>query len=430
MVAMSPPSRHPVRWRIAGRRGIAVVALVIAVVASVAASAAGDRVDGGALRRFVTAGSWGGLGTSNGQFGTVVHSVAADGTYVYVADTNNLRVQVFGSKRGTFVREYRVGEPVRDVAVGPDGDVWIAVGAAGTVQRFPRAGVVPVRALDVPQSADGVAVDGAGNVLVASNGDNYHRLIRYDRDAAYVAGEDWGGMRMPGDVESSSDGTFYVADLVGSPPNVRRFALDGSPLGRIETDLPPTSTTGAQLGIGVDPDCNVWTTNVPRRRLDLYSQRGTLLATATSGDLVATDVAVDPRGTVFAWDGNTQRVFRFVEDRSARAPATVVPGSVRVAIDEEAGGWSAVVGFVADGISCPAELTATATVSGRTLRGRATVTVAAGARSDIAVRLPLGALRKAAGTTQRATFTIILRTNGRPTTRTAEISLRVPADIA
>ena len=154
-----------------------------------------------------------------------------------------------------------------------------------------------------------------------------------------------------------------------------------------------------------------------------YSPTGKLLGTATSGDLVGTDVAVGPTGDLYVWDVYTQGVIHLVEDRSKPAAAPVAG----IAVQKKGAGYVARVKYTLAGVACPAQVDATASLAGKGIAGKARVKVGAGKATVIEIPLAKGALATVAGTTASATFKIVLKTNGRPTTQKSAVKLSVPA---
>ncbi len=211
----------------------------------------------------------------------------------------------------------------------------------------------------------------------------------------------------------SPDGSIYVADRRGSPPSVKRYDASGKLLSTIRTAQPATAGAGAQYGIAVDPDCNLWATNTPQRRVDHYSPSGKILGSVTSGDLVAPDLAVGSNGDLYVFDINTRSVVHMAQDRS-RPGAAAVPG--RIAVSKGV----AKVAFALKDVACPTEIAATATLKGKGIFGKAAVKVKAGKVTTISIPV-----KAKAGTTAPATFTIVLKTNGRPTTQTRPVSVSV-----
>jgi peptidylamidoglycolate lyase len=134
--------------------------------------------------RFLT--QWGTKGAGPGQF-DLPHGIALDdGGRVYVADRNNARVQVFDAG-GRFLAEWKgdaLGRPF-DVAVAPDGTIFVADG--GDLPREPpdRSAVVHVR-------ADGTVVE------------RFARFGVYD-----------GELYRAHALATAGDGSVYVADANG-----------------------------------------------------------------------------------------------------------------------------------------------------------------------------------------------------------------------
>lgn len=383
------------------RRRSIVPVLVAALAATfaVAASAGLERTEAGPT--YKVAGKWGGNGTGPGKF-TGARGLAVDAAgNVYVADTDNHRVQMF-SATGAFRKQWAVeaGVTIPDVAVGPGGEVWGATQVNGTVVNLSGGAEIAT-----PQSAEGVGVDAQGNVYVSTSGDDLRAVVRYDKAGSYAEAKRWGGLQDPGDVEVAADGTVYVADRRGAPPTVKRFDSAGKLLKTVKLQMAATAGAGAQFGIGVDPDCNLWVTNPQKRNVVKYSPSGKLLATVTSGDMVALDVAVGPRGDLYVYDQNVPAsVVRFAEDKAK--PATAVVSGVSLA------GGVAKVKYTLGGVACPAKVSAVASLSGA-VTGKATVSVAAGKSSVLSIPVK--------GAKGNAQFKIVLKTNGRPTTQVASV---------
>lgn len=191
---------------------------------------------------------------------------------------------------------------------------------------------------------------------------------------------------------------MYVVDGL----NVKRFVA-----GKLVKTI--KGGVSKPIGIAVDLDCNLWFTNISQRNLTRVSPSGKLLGTATSGDLIAQDVAVGPTGDLYAFDAGMHAVVRFSEDRSKPQSATV-GGAVTVS------GGVAKVRYTLSGVACPAQVSAVASLKGA-VTGKATVKVPAGKPTVLSI--------PAKGASGKATFTIVLKTNGRPTTQVASVSVAV-----
>ena len=249
------------------RRG-AACALVVGACAllAVTANAGLERATAGPA--YKKAGSWGKTGASNGQFLANAYGLAvARSGDVYVADSDNRRVQVFSAK-GAFKRSYPTGadEVPQDVATDSSGSAWVAVLQAAEARRI----VGGSQSVATGQEAFGIAVDADGNLWVAASGDNTHRLVRYDKASGYAEGTSIGGLGEPRDVEASPDGSVYVVDGL----NVKRF-VNGKLVKTIKAGV------SKPIGIGVDLDCNLWITNISQRNLTRVKPTGRHLGTVT-----------------------------------------------------------------------------------------------------------------------------------------------------
>jgi DNA-binding beta-propeller fold protein YncE len=163
---------------------------------------------------------------------------------VYVTDTGNKRVQVFGSS-GDFAFQWGGGgavegyldEPV-GIAFGPEGAVYIADTWNRRVQVFDSEGGFlrqwPIRGWDagLPEEKPYLAVDGQSYVYVTDPG--YYRVLIFDSQGNYVAsfgqyGHDNQSFALPQGIAVAGDGTIYVTDahahrvLVFDPIDFEQF---------------------------------------------------------------------------------------------------------------------------------------------------------------------------------------------------------------
>jgi DNA-binding beta-propeller fold protein YncE len=389
----------------------------------------------------VQAGGWGAAGTGPGQFASNAGGLATDRRgRLYIADFDNHRVQIFSSRGAPAGGWGAQGDDAGnfsgadDVAVAPDGRVWVADTGNQRVQLFSATGA-PVTAVGTFDGAPhGVAVDADGNLYVAVEGSRLGGIRRYDHT-------DSGWLPLPGaligqggyradDVEVSPDGSVYLITARTQLPyddRLRRFTADGAPLGTVKLNQ-----GDGTRGVAVDLDCNVWVGNSTNgSAIAKYSPAGKLLARLATPYIV-NDIAVGPSGDLYVKIQNAG-IVRYREDRSKVGAATIA-GQARIAQSEQAASWVVRLTYVASGIACPDTIPGTARLAGtgtaRALTGKAAVEVAAGRPTTIEIPLPKAALVAAGGTTVRLSFTIVLATNGRPTTQAATIAVRIPPDVA
>ena len=398
------------------RTAITLLALVLAAVCVAGATAGQQATPAGPAYKLV--GKWGKIGTTgNGVFSSSTRGIATDKAgNVYVADTDNNRIQVFTAKGG-FLRKWGSAgggdgqfAGADDVSIAPDGTVWVADRGNGRYQLFTSNGAFTTSvAPPTGEGAQGVAVDADGNMLGAVEGtvsSGFRRFTKTDTGwgaaGPLVAG-------LPGyradDIEVSPDGSIYMVRTATqkSDDRLQRLSASGQVLKSIK--LAPGD---GQRAIGVDLDCNVWASDTPNRRIVKYSPSGKQLATAAVPDLIANDVAVGPTGDLYVIHQNTG-IVHFAEDRSKPAAASV-GGRVT------ASNGVAKVKYTLSGVACPAQLSAVASLSGA-VTGKASVKVLAGKSTVLSIPVK--------GKTGKAQFKIVLKTNSRPTTQTASVNVSV-----
>jgi DNA-binding beta-propeller fold protein YncE/4-amino-4-deoxy-L-arabinose transferase-like glycosyltransferase len=205
--------------------------------------------------------AWGQQGSRAGEF-KEPHDVAVDEEFVYVADTWNQRIQVFdhsgahvftitgapslSSPRGVFARDRRVYvaeagggqvsvydrsaalqqtfgakdadapghliEPV-DVAVAPDGDVWVVNSGHNRLERFAADGTplgsIPVPGWNGPQLKEMyLAIDAEGTLYLSDWEGGTVRRFRPDGTELEPLG---GGIRRPSGVAIDRDRVLVVS---------------------------------------------------------------------------------------------------------------------------------------------------------------------------------------------------------------------------
>jgi DNA-binding beta-propeller fold protein YncE len=393
------------------------VALIAAVAIGAAGALAAKQV-GPAGTTYKLVGQWGKDGYGQGEFANP-NGIAVDKAGdVYVADSDHPRIQVFSAK-GAFLREWgSQGEGdgqfniAEDVNISPDGTVWVADQQNSRLQQFSAAGAflgaIPQPVSELPR---GIAVDKDGRVIPAANGETqsgFRVFIKGANGWEEVGGIFGEGTYRVDDVEASPDGSIYIAanphDASGPAPSVRRYSADGNLLGSFNAG--PSTI----VGMGLDLDCNIWTTDISNRRIVKLSPSGKMLATVAVPDLVAKDIAVGPTGDVYVL-ATSQGVLHFAEDRAKPATALV---PARLTATKKV----VKVKYTLTGVACPSELDATASLTGKGIAGKAAVKVAAGKATVLTIPLT----KAASGP---ATFTVVLKTNGRTTTQKSAVSLTV-----
>lgn len=174
-------------------------------------------------------------GTGEGQFASAHGiAIAPDGT-VYIADSNNNRIQHF-SAAGQFLNAWGIAGSMDSgnapggtfkepwgIAVGPDGSVYVADTWNFRIQKFTTDGKFVTMwgiagQAETPTSfwgPRGVAVDKQGHVYITDTGNK--RVVVFDKDGNFITqfgstGMDNGQFDEPVGIAVDSAGLVYVAD--------------------------------------------------------------------------------------------------------------------------------------------------------------------------------------------------------------------------
>lgn len=241
------------------------------------------------IQRFDPAGAflglWGGQGSAVGQFNTP-ESVAADQAgNVYVIDKNNLRVEKFDAL-GTFLLQWaRPGTGPgqflvpEGIAVGASGNVYVADAGNDRIEKFGpdgafleewgTAGSGPGQ-FDTP---DSVATDAAGNVYVADSGND--RVQKFSAGGAFIAkwgstGDGPGQFRFPVAVATDSSGRVLVADA--NDDRIEKFSSSGAFLSQWGSHGKGPGQFDVPLAIAAGDDGTVYVADSGNDRIEAFGR--------------------------------------------------------------------------------------------------------------------------------------------------------------
>ena len=262
--------------------------------------------------------SWGGPGSGPGQF-SEPRGLAVDGRgMLYVADTKNSRIQVFGLE-GEFLREFgspgkgdgQLNEPC-GLAVESAGELWVADTWNHRIVRFAPDGRFlaafgdPDRALFGPRAV----LASRFGIYVADTGNK--RIVRFDREGKRTA--EWGGdgtepgqFIEPVGLAADAAGNVYVADTGNH--RVQVFDPEGKFLRQFPVFGWKDFYTEPYLAVG--PSDYVFVTDASGGRVAQYDSAGTLLRSWTPGDnfKAPTGIVLDPLGRLIVSDRGTHKIF-------------------------------------------------------------------------------------------------------------------------
>jgi len=261
--------------------------------------------------------AWGALGSGPGQF-SEPRGLAADARgNLYVADTKNSRIQVFGP-RGEFLREFgrkgsgdgELNEPC-GLAVDGEGNVWVADTWNHRIVRFGPDGQFraafgdPERTLFGPRAV----LVSRGSVYVSDTGNK--RIVRFDREGERVS--EWGGdggkpgqFIEPVGLAADAAGNIYVADTGNH--RVQVFDAEGKFLREFPVFGWKDFYTEPYIAVG--PADSLFATDSWKGRIAHYDASGALVRSFKAEGLKSpTGIALDPFGRLVVSDRGTNRLF-------------------------------------------------------------------------------------------------------------------------
>lgn len=286
---------------------------------------------------------WGSEGTAAGQFQAPRGlAVGPDGS-IYVADSRNHRIQklnaagdliltwgTLGSIETNSAQPGTFNEPW-DVAVGPDGSVYVADTWNHRIQKFDANGQFlkmwgVFGQAETPEAFWGpraVAVDSRGRVYVADTGNK--RVVVFDSEGVFrnvigMGGSEPGQFDEPVGLAVTGDGSVFVADTWNQRVQVFQWDEANGEYAYVR-EWPIVGWYGQSLEnkpyLAVDAQGNVYVTDPEGYRVLVFASDGRFITTwgdfgADAGTFgLAGGVAVDEQANVYVSDTGNHRIMKF-----------------------------------------------------------------------------------------------------------------------
>jgi sugar lactone lactonase YvrE len=258
--------------------------------------------DNNRIQKFDASGAflttWGSAGSDTGQFNFgqypfYPNGVATDGSgNVYIADTGNHRIQKFDAN-GVFLTGWGGfgsgnGQFILPPGVATDGsgNVYVADYYNQRIQKFDAGGTFLTSwSTGVPIS---VATDGSGNVYVAGA----DGIGKFDASGSFLTG--WSTGNSPFGVATDGSGNVYVAGGGGS--RIQKFDASGTFLATWGSGGSGNGQFSSPVGVATDGSGNVYVADSGNDRIQKFDTSGTFL---TSWDSHPLDVATDGSGNLY-----------------------------------------------------------------------------------------------------------------------------------
>lgn len=285
---------------------------------------------------------FGTTGNGEGQLNAVRDiAIAPDGT-IYVADSQNHRVQAF-SADGVFIRSWGSYATVESgnapggtfnepwgIAVGPDGSVYVADTWNHRIQKFSATGEF-ITMWGMPGLAEqpdqfwgprGVAVDAENRVYVTDTGNN--RVAVFDASGKFLTqfgsnGINPGEFDEPVGIAVGSDGLVFVADTWNQ--RIQVFQADGVSAFTFLREWTVNAWFGQSINnkpfLALDGENNVYITDPDGYRVLTFDATGEFLrgwgapSSGIDGFGIPTGIAVDADGKVWVTDAENNFALRF-----------------------------------------------------------------------------------------------------------------------
>lgn len=242
---------------------------------------------------------WGSNGSGDGQFVTPRNLAVGPDGLIYVADSGNHRIQVF-DKDGNFLLKFgsqgsqpgQLNEPW-GLAVAKDGTVFVADTWNHRIQAFSPTGQF-LRAFgtfaNVQHDAQaepgafwgprGIAIDAEGNLYVTDTGNK--RVEKFTPNGEFL--QTWGGggivpgsFEEPVGIDIDSQGNIYVADTWNR--RIQKFDANFTPLAQWDVAGWESESVVNKPFLAIGPQDRVFISDPEGYRVIAYDSNGQILVT-------------------------------------------------------------------------------------------------------------------------------------------------------
>lgn len=303
---------------------IALLPVIMAIITNVAFAAS--------VTLILTFGS---CGSGEGEFDGASDIEIDIAGNIYIADTENKRIQKFDSN-GNFVLEF-ITNKTDGLFDGPSaldldsaGNIYIAEGLNRLIQKFDPNGNL-IFEFGTQGSGDGefgfpsaVALDSSGNIYVSDSNNDIHtqennRVQVFDSNGNFIfsfgaTGSGDGEFMGPLDIVLDDFGNIYVADSRNH--RIQKFDSNGNFIFKFGSSGTGDGEFMIPVDIALDSSGNIYVADANNNRIQIFDSNGNFLFKFGSSDENAriqivspNGVAVDSSGNVYVIESDRVQVF-------------------------------------------------------------------------------------------------------------------------
>ncbi|MBI3944011.1 MAG: NHL repeat-containing protein [Chloroflexi bacterium] len=227
---------------------------------------------------FITA--WGEEGGNNGQFNLPYALALGPDNLLYVADTINNRVQVF-TLEGDYIRQWGhegtgLGQfrTPYGLTVGTDGTVYVSDSGNNRIQKFDSLGNSRGTVTGNFNEPTVLAIDRQGNLLVADSGNFRVQRFSFSGQLDLTFGSEGfgnGQFKIPRGISVDPNGLIYVADEYYTNSRVQVFSAQGVYLDRFGDDTTGPGMLSQPDGIFVDQNLEIYVADAHNNRIVVFA---------------------------------------------------------------------------------------------------------------------------------------------------------------
>lgn len=291
------------------------------------------------LYEFVT--KWGSEGSGGGQFKAPWGMAVDNSGYVYVADTNNHRIQKFTGS-GVLVNLWGssgigTGQFSCPMGITIDGAgfVYVTESVNNRIQKFTSNGTYVARIGGGSGTGDGwfdrpygIDIDSLGNIYVTEYGNN--RIQKFSSSGAFLTkwgseGSGDGQFKRPYALAIDSSDNIYVADL--NNHRIQKFNSNGTFISKFGGLGTGNGQFAGPAGITIDPSGSIFVTDSGGDRVQKFTAGGTFVTkwgkTGTENGQFDSPMGIvaDGSGSIYVTEYKNSRVQKFRPRTVAVSPA-------------------------------------------------------------------------------------------------------------